>query len=178
MHFCWSLKNLLVLIYSKLHSKSCDYLYISSKSESWSDSRKVSSDLKTSLKLTLRTFGFLWALWQNMSINLNYIAWGKGLMLTWSKKESVVCEAFFYLKYSKFTFLEIYLSLFRLCAKTTNAYALGNLKSPCRKHGFTLVDKVYCLKYKVSAIIFRSKIIYAYHERLLCKIKTWLLATS
>ena len=25
--FCWSLKNLLVLIYSKLHSKSCDYLY-------------------------------------------------------------------------------------------------------------------------------------------------------
>ena len=24
----WSLKNLLVLIYSKLHSKSCDYLYI------------------------------------------------------------------------------------------------------------------------------------------------------
>ena len=26
--FCWSLKNLLVLIYSKLHSKSCDYLYI------------------------------------------------------------------------------------------------------------------------------------------------------
>ena len=28
VHFCWSLKNLLVLIYSKLHSKSCDYLYI------------------------------------------------------------------------------------------------------------------------------------------------------
>ena len=27
VHFCWSLKNLLVLIYSKLHSKSCDYLY-------------------------------------------------------------------------------------------------------------------------------------------------------
>ena len=28
VRFCWSLKNLLVLIYSKLHSKSCDYLYI------------------------------------------------------------------------------------------------------------------------------------------------------
>ena len=28
VHFCWSLKNLLVLIYSKLHSKSCDYLHI------------------------------------------------------------------------------------------------------------------------------------------------------
>ena len=28
MHFCWSLKNLLVLIYAKLHSKSCDYLYL------------------------------------------------------------------------------------------------------------------------------------------------------
>ena len=27
VHFCWSLKNLLVLIYSKLHSKSCDYPY-------------------------------------------------------------------------------------------------------------------------------------------------------
>ena len=26
-HFCWSLKNLLVLFYSKLHSKTCDYLY-------------------------------------------------------------------------------------------------------------------------------------------------------
>ena len=26
--FLWSLKNLLVLIYSKLHSKSFDYLYI------------------------------------------------------------------------------------------------------------------------------------------------------
>ena len=30
--FCWSLKNLLVLIYSKLHSKSCDYLH-----KSWND---------------------------------------------------------------------------------------------------------------------------------------------
>ena len=27
VHFCWPLKNLLVLIYSKLHSKSCDNLY-------------------------------------------------------------------------------------------------------------------------------------------------------
>ena len=27
VHFCWSLKNLLVLVYSKLRSKSCDYLY-------------------------------------------------------------------------------------------------------------------------------------------------------
>ena len=27
VQFCSSLKNLLVLIYSKLHSKSCDYLY-------------------------------------------------------------------------------------------------------------------------------------------------------
>ena len=27
MQFCQSLKNLLVLIYAKLHSKSCDYLY-------------------------------------------------------------------------------------------------------------------------------------------------------
>ena len=28
VHFFWSLKNLLVLIYSKFHSKSCDYLYL------------------------------------------------------------------------------------------------------------------------------------------------------
>ena len=28
VHFCWSLQNLLVVIYSKLHSKSCDYLYL------------------------------------------------------------------------------------------------------------------------------------------------------
>ena len=27
VHFCWPLKNLLVLIYFKLHSKSCDNLY-------------------------------------------------------------------------------------------------------------------------------------------------------
>ena len=27
MHFCWSLKNVLVLIYSKLYSKSCGYLH-------------------------------------------------------------------------------------------------------------------------------------------------------
>ena len=28
VHFCWSLKNLLVLIYSKLLLKSCDYLHL------------------------------------------------------------------------------------------------------------------------------------------------------
>ena len=28
VQFCWSLKNLLVLIYSKLCLKSCDYLYL------------------------------------------------------------------------------------------------------------------------------------------------------
>ena len=27
VRFCWSLKNLLVPIHSKLHLKSCDYLY-------------------------------------------------------------------------------------------------------------------------------------------------------
>ena len=49
-----------------------------------------------------------------MSINLNYIyfAWENSLKLTWSKKESVVCEALFYLKYLKFTCLEIFLRLF------------------------------------------------------------------
>ena len=31
VQFCYSLKNLLVLIYSKLHSKSCDYLYKKSR---------------------------------------------------------------------------------------------------------------------------------------------------
>ena len=36
-----------------------------------------------------------------MSINLNYIYFARenSLKLTWSKKESVVCEALFYLKY-------------------------------------------------------------------------------
>ena len=47
-----------------------------------------------------------------MSINLNYVARENSLKLTWSKKESVVCEALFYLKYLKFTCLEIFLSLF------------------------------------------------------------------
>ena len=37
------------------------------------------------------------------------------------------------------------------------------LKSLCRNHGFTLVDKEYYLKYKLS-IIFRGEIVYAYHN--------------
>ena len=45
-----------------------------------------------------------------MSINLNLLR-GK---ITQRKKESVVCEALFYLKQLKFTCLEIFLSLFRL----------------------------------------------------------------
>ena len=45
-----------------------------------------------------------------MSINPNFVAWENNLKL----KKSVVCEALFYLKYSKFTCLEIFLSLFRL----------------------------------------------------------------
>ena len=35
---------------------------------------------------------------RNTSINRNYVAWENSLKLTWSKKESVVCEALFYLK--------------------------------------------------------------------------------
>ena len=45
-----------------------------------------------------------------MSINLYYVAWENSLKLTRSKKEKVVCEAYFFL----FTCLEIFLSLFRL----------------------------------------------------------------
>ena len=37
------------------------------------------------------------------------------------------------------------------------------LKSLCRNRGLALFDKVYYLKYKLS-IIFRGKIIYAYHN--------------
>ena len=49
-----------------------------------------------------------------MSINVNYVAWENSLKLTRSKKESVVCEAIFYLKQLKFTCLEIFRILFRL----------------------------------------------------------------
>ena len=49
-----------------------------------------------------------------MSINLNYVVWENGLKLTRSKKKAVVCEALFYLKC---TYLEIFLSLFRLQCK-------------------------------------------------------------
>ena len=45
-----------------------------------------------------------------MSINLNYIALK-------SKKETAVCEALFYVKYLKFTCVEIFLSLFTLQCK-------------------------------------------------------------
>ena len=34
-----------------------------------------------------------------MSVNLNYVARQNSLKLTRSKKETVVCEALFYLKY-------------------------------------------------------------------------------
>ena len=39
-----------------------------------------------------------------------------------------------------------------------------NLRSLCRKNGFTLVERVYYLKHGLL-LIFRSKIIYAYHKR-------------
>ena len=35
---------------------------------------------------------------KNMPVNLNYVAWENSLKLTWSKKESYVCEALFFLK--------------------------------------------------------------------------------
>ena len=35
---------------------------------------------------------------ETCQINLNYVARENSLKLTWSKKESVVCEALFYLK--------------------------------------------------------------------------------
>ena len=55
--------------------------------------------MKTILMMDLADLQFL-ELWerQNMSINLNYVLRENGLKLTWSKKESVVCEALFYLK--------------------------------------------------------------------------------
>ena len=50
-----------------------------------------------------------------MSININYAEWENSLKLTWSKKETVVCEASFYFKNLKFTLLKYFsLSLFRL----------------------------------------------------------------
>ena len=53
-----------------------------------------------------------------MSININYAAWENSLKLTWSKKETVVCEASFYFKNLKFTLLKYFsLSLFRLYCK-------------------------------------------------------------
>ena len=53
-----------------------------------------------------------------MSININYAAWENSLKLTWSKKETVVCEASFYFKNLKFTLLKYFsLSLFRLWCK-------------------------------------------------------------
>ena len=45
-----------------------------------------------------------------MSINLNYIALK-------SKKETAVCEALFYVKYLKFTCVDIFLTLFTLWCK-------------------------------------------------------------
>ena len=78
-----------------------------------------SRDLKGCILKT--DFANLWFLElrerQSMSINLNYIAWENSLKLTWNKNLSVLCEALFYLKYLKFTCLELFLSLFRLWCK-------------------------------------------------------------
>ena len=78
-----------------------------------------SRDLKACILKT--DFANLWflELWerQSMSININYIAWENSLKLTWNKNLSVLCEALFYLRYLKFTCLELFLSLFRLWCK-------------------------------------------------------------
>ena len=65
--------------------------------------KKVSSDLKTMLMTDLPTLvADLWFLdlreRRNTSINLSYVAWENSLKLTSSKKESILCEALFYLK--------------------------------------------------------------------------------
>ena len=67
------------------------------KSESWNDSRKFQETWKPSLKPTL------------LLIIVNYVAWENSLRLTWCKKESVVCEALFYLKWPDWIFLGGYL---------------------------------------------------------------------
>ena len=56
-----------------------------------------------------------------MSISINYVAWDNSLNLTWSKKEMVVCESFFYLKNLKFTFLKYFLAYLGSSVKTTSA---------------------------------------------------------
>ena len=65
--------------------------------------KKVSSDWKTMLMTDLPTLvADLWFLdlreRRNTSINLSYVAWENSLKLTSSKKESILCEALFYLK--------------------------------------------------------------------------------
>ena len=65
--------------------------------------KKVSSDLKTMLMTDLPTLvADMWFLdlreRRNTSINLSYVAWENSLKLTSSKKESILCEALFYLK--------------------------------------------------------------------------------
>ena len=65
--------------------------------------KKVSSDWKTMLMTDLPTLvADLWFLdlreRRNTSINLSYVAWENSLTLTSSKKESILCEALFYLK--------------------------------------------------------------------------------
>jgi len=62
-------------------------LCISFKSESWNDSRNVSSDLKTILKTDFANLRFL-ELWERrgMLVNLNHVAWENSFKITWSKK--------------------------------------------------------------------------------------------
>ena len=102
-----------------LYVVQCNLFFISVKFFFFKFLGNFSRDLKACiLKTDFAILRFL-ELWerQSMSINLNYIAWENSLKLTWNKNLSVLCEALFYLKYLKFTCLELFLSLFRLWCK-------------------------------------------------------------
>lgn len=65
----------------------------------------------------------------------------------------------FFVTHVLFTLEAMVVSSKRLIQVSTSA--LGNLKSLCREHGFTLVHKVYYLKYQLS-ILFHGKILNAF----------------
>ena len=73
---------------------------------------------KPFLKLTLPSCGFLSFEKDKACQSILIILCEKiALKITWSKKESLMCAALFYLKYLKFIFLEIFLLLFMLDCK-------------------------------------------------------------
>ena len=80
VHFCWSLENLLVFIYSKLHSKSCDYLYLNLIEDDW-----YFLGLPADMRLSTR-----YKIWFTLGLFANYFSL-KSLSLSLKSHMNVLC---------------------------------------------------------------------------------------